>query len=45
MFAVMAEVNRAALEAVMNGRAPENVVNPEVLAEPSFQGKLRARVQ
>jgi phosphoglycerate dehydrogenase-like enzyme len=43
MFQVMAEVNRAALAAVMDGRAPDHVVNAEVLNAPAFQAKLKAR--
>jgi len=43
MFAVMSDVNRAALAAVMDGKAPENVVNADVLKTPSFQAKLKAR--
>lgn len=45
MFSVMAEVNRAALSAVMNGRTPEHVVNPEALSTPAFQAKLKAWAQ
>ena len=44
MFAAMAEINLAAIRAVMQGEAPQNVVNPEVLARPEFQAKLRRRI-
>ena len=45
MFAVMADVNRAALAAVMDGREPEHVVNADVLKTPAFRAKLAARAQ
>jgi phosphoglycerate dehydrogenase-like enzyme len=41
MFATMAKVNMAAMRALMAGRAPDNVVNPDVLNRPGFQAKLQ----
>jgi len=37
----MAEINMAAFRAVLAGRAPENVVNKEVLERPGFRAKLK----
>src|SRR3546814_1674655 len=40
MFASMGEINRAAIEDVMAGRAPANVVHRAVLERPGFQARL-----
>jgi phosphoglycerate dehydrogenase-like enzyme len=40
IWATMAEVNEAAIRAVMSGNRPENAVNPEVFDRPGFQAKL-----
>ncbi|MCR9074354.1 MAG: dehydrogenase [Alphaproteobacteria bacterium] len=40
MFAEMARVNAAAIRAVAEGKAPEFVVNKEVLSAPDFLAKL-----
>lgn len=40
MFARFGEINRAAIQAIARGRAPENVVNTEVLERPGFRAKL-----
>lgn len=45
MFSVMADVNRAALQAVMDGREPEHVVNADALKSPAFRAKLEARAR
>ena len=41
MFATMAEVNVAAVRAVVAGREPANVVNREVLGRDGFRARLR----
>ena len=40
MFAEMARINAAAIRAVARGKAPEFVVNKEVLSAPDFLAKL-----
>ncbi len=40
LWAAMAEINMGDFRKVIAGAAPENVVNPEVLARPGFQAKL-----
>lgn len=40
MFASMGDINRAAIEDVMAGRAPANVVNRAVLERAGFKAKL-----
>ena len=40
IWATMAEVNEAAIRAIMAGQTPANAVNPEVFERASFQAKL-----
>lgn len=42
LFAVMAEKDIQAVLSVMNGQAPANIVNQEVVNRPGFQSKLAA---